>query len=77
MTVTKKTVEDLRHELLLLGKKIRRFEMKNKLADKYRAKVSYMLMHMGLIPCKKTTLKNWYMPDYTDIINMEKEVVEK
>jgi hypothetical protein len=66
-----KTVKDLRHEVFLLEKKLRKFEMKNKLADQYRAKITYMLLHFRLIPCKKTTLKNWRMPDYNDIINLE------
>lgn len=75
MNGKKKTIKELRHELFLLEKKLRNFEMKNGLANQYRAKITYMLMHFRLIPCKKITLKNWHMPDYSDIMKLEKEMI--
>jgi len=73
----KHTVQDVRHELWVCHQKIIDWDMKNKLAERYRAKVNHMLFYMRLIPAKKNTLKNWHMPDYQDICNLENEIGDK
>ena len=73
----KHTVQDVRHELWVCHQKIIDWDMKNKLAERYRAKVNHMLFYMRLIPAKKNTLKNWHMPDYQDICNLENDILTR
>jgi len=66
------TVRQIRHELLLCQKRIRRIRPKNKLKYKYHSKICYMLMHLRMIPCERNTIEGWIMPDYGDIAEMRK-----
>ena len=67
------TVQDVRKELFYTEKRLRNYKMKNKLSKKYLTKISYMLMHLRMYPCKKLILDNWHMPDYSDIQKLKKE----
>jgi hypothetical protein len=69
----KYSIKDIRKLLLEYENELRKVHGKNKLSEKYRVKVTYMIMWLRLLPCKKGFLNKWKMPDYSTIIEIEKE----
>lgn len=76
MTKTEKgkivSVQDIKKHIHKCEYELRNMKTKNKLVDQYKSKMTYMLMHLRLHPCKKSLLDNWSMPDYSDIVALEK-----
>lgn len=70
------SIGEIRIELHKLENNIRKLQGKTKLSNQYLTKVRYMIMWMRLIPLNKKILKDWHMPDYSDISRMRKEVKE-
>lgn len=65
------SIKDFKKEIFQFEKRMKRLQGKNKLVDKYIHKVRYMLFWFRLIPCNKTILKNWYMPNIYDIYKLK------
>jgi len=69
-------VHEVRNQLHLTERVLRSFRGRNKLEEKYRAKICYMLMHLRLYPCEKKIISNWNMPNYYDILALGKSEKE-
>ena len=63
-------VQEIRNKLHKLQYELNGNTSKNKLTQKYRVKVGYMLMWMRMIPIDKDVLKGWSMPDMGTIYEM-------
>jgi len=52
---------------------LRNMKGRNKLTDQYRQKICYMLMWMRMIPCNKSNMEGWSMPDYNDLAKLKEK----
>jgi hypothetical protein len=64
------TAKEIRKEYGNLYRKLLK-RTGNNCTRRYLAKMRYMAFWLSSIPCKKSIVDNWEMPDYNTIMNLD------